>query len=69
MFKDKARLVDKGYDQEKEIDYDVTIACIAGFEATRMSLTFVSFIDMKLNKIYVKYAFLMDICNKKFTIH
>ena len=46
--RNKARLVTKGYNQEKGIDYDETFAPIKRLEAIRMLLAFASFMDFKL---------------------
>ena len=44
----KDRLVAKGYNQEKYIDYVETFAPIARLEAIRILLAFTSFMNFKL---------------------
>ena len=56
--RNKARLVDKCYNQEEDIDYDETFALIARLEAIRMLLIFASFMNFKLYQMDVKSAFL-----------
>ncbi|GKA78242.1 retrovirus-related pol polyprotein from transposon TNT 1-94 [Tanacetum coccineum] len=56
--KNKARLVAQGYSQEEGIDYDETFAPVARIEATRIFLTFATYINFIVFQIDVKTAFL-----------
>lgn len=48
IVKNKARLVEKCYNQEEDIDFDETFAPIARLETIRMLLAFAYFKDFKL---------------------
>jgi len=58
VIRNKARLVPKGYNQEKGIDYEETYALVARLEAIRMLLVFASIMDFKLYQMDIKSAFL-----------
>ena len=58
MVRNKARLVLKGYTQEKGIDFDETFAPVARLEAIRILLAFPSYMGIKLLQMDVKCAFL-----------
>lgn len=56
--RNKARLVVKGYSQQKAIDYIETFALVSRLEAIHILLTFVAHNKMKLYQINVKSTFL-----------
>ncbi|GKC62287.1 retrovirus-related pol polyprotein from transposon TNT 1-94 [Tanacetum coccineum] len=58
MIKNKARLVDQGYTQEKRIDYDEVIDPVARIEAIRLFLAYASFKDFVVYQMDVKSDFL-----------
>ena len=56
IFRNKARLVAQGFNQEV-IDYEETFAPVARLEAIRMLLAFACFKDFVLYQMNVKNAF------------
>ncbi|GJZ39327.1 retrovirus-related pol polyprotein from transposon TNT 1-94 [Tanacetum coccineum] len=56
--RNKARMVAKGYKQEKGIDYDEVFAPVARVEAIRLFLAFASFMNFPVYEMDVKSAFL-----------
>ena len=60
IIRNKVRLVAKGYNQWKKIDFDKTFAPIARLEAIRMLFAFTYFMNFKLFQIDVKSIFLND---------
>jgi hypothetical protein len=54
----KARLVDKGYTQVEGLDFDETIAPIAGLESVHILLAYATHHGFKLFQMDVKRAFL-----------
>ena len=58
MIRNKARLVAKRYNQEKETDFDETYAPVARLKAIRLLLIFAFYIDFKLYQIDIKNIFL-----------
>ena len=58
LFRNKARLVAQGYNQEEGIDFDETFAPVARLEAIRFLLAFACFKGFKLFQMDVKSAFL-----------
>ena len=58
VIRNKARLVVKGYSQEKDIDFDETYVPIARLEAIRLLLAFACYMNFKLFQMDVKSAFL-----------
>nr|CAN66968.1 hypothetical protein VITISV_040712 [Vitis vinifera] len=65
IFRNKARLVAQGFNQEKWIDYEETFAPVARLEAIRMLLVFRCFKDFILYQIDVKCAFLNGFINEE----
>ena len=65
IVRNKARLVDHGFNEEEGIDYEETFASIARLEAIRMLLVFACFKDFVLYQIDVKSVFLNDFINEK----
>ncbi|GKB46873.1 retrovirus-related pol polyprotein from transposon TNT 1-94 [Tanacetum coccineum] len=61
VMKNTARLVARGYHQEKGIDFEETFALVARLEAIRIFLAFVSHMNMVVYQIDVKTAFLNGI--------
>ncbi|GJY68565.1 retrovirus-related pol polyprotein from transposon TNT 1-94 [Tanacetum coccineum] len=60
VIKNKARLVDQWYTQEKGIDYDEVFTPVARIEAIRLFLAYVSFKDFVVYQMDVKSAFLYE---------
>ncbi|GKE06237.1 putative ribonuclease H-like domain-containing protein [Tanacetum coccineum] len=58
VIKNKTRLVDQGYTQEKGIDYDEVFPPVARIEAVRLFLSCASFKDFMVYQMDVKSAFL-----------
>nr|GFB70417.1 copia protein [Tanacetum cinerariifolium] len=58
--RNKARLVAQGHTHEEGIDYEEVFAPIARIEATRLFLTYASFMGFTVYQIDVKSAFLYD---------
>ena len=58
MIRNKARLVEKGYNQIEGVDFEETFAPVARLEAIRILLAFASFKGFKLKQMDVKSAFL-----------
>nr|GEX60447.1 retrovirus-related Pol polyprotein from transposon TNT 1-94 [Tanacetum cinerariifolium] len=58
VIRNKARLVAQGHTQEEGIDYDEVFAPVAGIEAIRLFLAYVSFKDFMVYQMDVKSAFL-----------
>ena len=56
-FRNKTRLVAKGYNQEEDIDYDETYAPVVRLEAISMLLAYASYMNFKLNQMDVKSVF------------
>ena len=65
VVKNKARLVDQSYNQEKSIDFDETFALVARIEAIILLLAFACHMDFKLFQMDVKNAFLNDFIQKE----
>ena len=63
--RNKARLVEKGYNQEERIDFDETFVPVARLEAIRLLLAYASIVDIKLYQIGVKNTFLNRIINEE----
>jgi len=63
--RNKARLVDKGYNQEEGTDYGETFAPVARLEAVRLVLAFPCMSGFKLFQMDVKSAFLNGIINEE----
>ncbi|GJY35000.1 retrovirus-related pol polyprotein from transposon TNT 1-94 [Tanacetum coccineum] len=58
VIKNKARLVAQGYNQQKGIDYEETVAPIARLETIKIFLTFAAYMDFIVYQMDVKSAFL-----------
>ena len=58
IVRNKARLVDHGFNEEEGIDYEETFASIARLEAIRMLLAFACFKYFVLYQMDVKSTFL-----------
>ncbi|GKE82900.1 retrovirus-related pol polyprotein from transposon TNT 1-94 [Tanacetum coccineum] len=58
ILKNKARLVALGYHQEEGINFEESFAPVARLEAIRFFLTFVAHMNMVVNQMDVKTAFL-----------
>ena len=65
IFRNKARLVAQGFNQEKWIDYEETFAPVARLEAIKMLLVFACFKDFILYQMDVKCAFLNGFINEE----
>ena len=65
VVRNKARLVVKGYIQEKGIDFDKTYALVGRLEAIKMLFVFACFKDFKLYQMDVKSAFLNGFITEK----
>nr|GEY51681.1 copia protein [Tanacetum cinerariifolium] len=63
--RNKARLVDQGYNQQEGIDYDETYAPVARLESIRILLAIACANDFKLCQMDVKSAFLNDFKNEE----
>nr|GFB70012.1 retrovirus-related Pol polyprotein from transposon TNT 1-94 [Tanacetum cinerariifolium] len=61
----KARLVDQGYNQQEDIDYDETYALVARLESIRILLAYACALDFKLFQMDVKSAFLNSFINEE----
>ena len=59
IFRNKARLVAQGFNQEEGIDYEETFAHVARLEAIRMLLAFACFKDFILYQMDVKSVFFL----------
>ncbi|GJQ92587.1 retrovirus-related pol polyprotein from transposon TNT 1-94 [Tanacetum coccineum] len=60
ILKNKARLVARGYCQDKGIDFEESFAQVARLEAIRIFLAFAAHMNMVIYQIDVKTAFLND---------
>ena len=58
VIRNKARLVDQGYNQEEGINFDESFAPIVRLESIQMILAYASHMDFKLYQMDVKSAFL-----------
>nr|GEV82300.1 retrovirus-related Pol polyprotein from transposon TNT 1-94 [Tanacetum cinerariifolium] len=65
VFRNKARLVSQGYNQQEGIDYDETYAPVARLESIRIILAYACALDFKLFQMDVKSAFLNGFINEK----
>nr|GEU57517.1 putative retrotransposon protein [Tanacetum cinerariifolium] len=63
----KARLVEKGYTQTSEINYEETFSPVADIRAIRILIAIAAYYDYEIWQMDVKIAFLMDISMKRFT--
>ena len=57
-FRNKAKLVAQGYNQQKGIDYDETFTLVVRLEAIRMLLAYVAYKGFVLYQMDVKSTFL-----------
>ncbi|GKD73484.1 retrovirus-related pol polyprotein from transposon TNT 1-94 [Tanacetum coccineum] len=60
VLKNKARLVDKGYQQEEGIDFKESFASVARIEAIRIFIASAASKNMTIYQMDVKTAFLND---------
>nr|GEU65813.1 putative reverse transcriptase domain-containing protein [Tanacetum cinerariifolium] len=58
VVRNKARLIDKGHNQEEGIDYEEVFAPVAKIEAIRLFLAYASFMGFMVYQMDVKSAFL-----------
>nr|GEY50135.1 retrovirus-related Pol polyprotein from transposon TNT 1-94 [Tanacetum cinerariifolium]GEY52080.1 retrovirus-related Pol polyprotein from transposon TNT 1-94 [Tanacetum cinerariifolium] len=58
ILNNKARLVDRGYRQEKGIDFEESFALVAGLKALRIFLVFAAHMNMVIYQMDVKTMFL-----------
>ncbi|GJT56754.1 retrovirus-related pol polyprotein from transposon TNT 1-94 [Tanacetum coccineum] len=65
VFRNKARLVAQGYNQQEGIDYDETYAPVARLESIRILLAYACAFDFKLFQMDVKSAFLNGFINEE----
>ena len=65
MIRNKARLVVKGYNQIKGIDYDKTYALVAQLEAIRLLIAYAAQNGFKLYQMDVKTVFLNGYLNEE----
>ncbi|GKE02640.1 retrovirus-related pol polyprotein from transposon TNT 1-94, partial [Tanacetum coccineum] len=65
VFRNKARLVAQGYNQQEGIDYDETYAPVARLESIRILLAYACALDFKLFQMDVKSAFLDGFINEE----
>jgi hypothetical protein len=56
--RNKVRLVDKGYSQVKDLDFEETFISVARLQSIRILLTYATHHDFKLYQMEVKSAFL-----------
>lgn len=63
--RNKARLVVKGYNQDKRIEYEETYAHLAHLKVIIFLLEFTFFLNYKLYQMDVKYVFLKSFKNKE----
>jgi hypothetical protein len=56
--RNKVRLVDKGYSQVKDLDFEETFISVARLESIHILLTYATYHDFKLYQMEVKSAFL-----------
>nr|GEW19223.1 retrovirus-related Pol polyprotein from transposon TNT 1-94 [Tanacetum cinerariifolium] len=61
LSRNKARLVEQGYNQQEGIDFDETYAPVARLESIRILLVYACANDSKLFQMDVKSAFLKDV--------
>nr|GEX61566.1 retrovirus-related Pol polyprotein from transposon TNT 1-94 [Tanacetum cinerariifolium] len=65
VFRNKARLVSQGYNQQEGINYGETYAPVAILESVRILLAYACALDFKLFQIDVKSAFLNGFINEE----
>nr|GEW07522.1 retrovirus-related Pol polyprotein from transposon TNT 1-94 [Tanacetum cinerariifolium] len=65
VFRNKARLVTQGYNQQEGIDYDETYASVAKLESIRILFAYACALDFKLFQIDVRSAFLNGFINEE----
>nr|GEV29772.1 retrovirus-related Pol polyprotein from transposon TNT 1-94 [Tanacetum cinerariifolium] len=66
VLRNKARLVDQGYNQQEGIDYDESYAPVARLESIRILLAYACALDFKLFQMVVKSAFLNGFINEEY---
>ncbi|GJR19257.1 retrovirus-related pol polyprotein from transposon TNT 1-94 [Tanacetum coccineum] len=65
VFRNKARLVAQGYNQQEGINYDETYAPVARLESIRILLAYACTLDFKLFQMDVKSVFLNGFINEE----
>nr|GEX37159.1 copia protein [Tanacetum cinerariifolium] len=65
VYRNKARLVVQGYNQQEGINYDKTYALVSRLESIRILLAFACALDFKLFQMDVKSAFLSGFTNEE----
>nr|GEX48750.1 copia protein [Tanacetum cinerariifolium] len=65
VFRNKARLVTQGYNQQEGIDYDETYAPVARLDSIRILLAYACALDFKVFQMGVKSAFLNGFINEE----
>ncbi|GJZ34866.1 copia protein, partial [Tanacetum coccineum] len=65
VYRNKARLVAQGYNQQEGIDYDETYTPVARLESIRILLAYACALDLKLFQVDVKSAFLNGFINEE----
>nr|GEW90578.1 retrovirus-related Pol polyprotein from transposon TNT 1-94 [Tanacetum cinerariifolium] len=65
VFRNKARLVAQGYNQQEGIDYDENYAPVARLESIRILLAYACTLDFKLFQMDAKSAFLNGFINEE----
>ncbi|GKD29226.1 retrovirus-related pol polyprotein from transposon TNT 1-94, partial [Tanacetum coccineum] len=65
VFKNKARLVARGYHQEEGIDFEESFALVARLEAIRIFIAFAAHMNMFVYQIDVEIAFLNGILREE----
>ncbi|GKB44456.1 retrovirus-related pol polyprotein from transposon TNT 1-94 [Tanacetum coccineum] len=65
IFKNKARLVARGYRQEEGIDFKQSFALVAGLDAIRIFLAYAAHMNMIVYQMDVKTSFLNGILREE----
>nr|GFA34266.1 retrovirus-related Pol polyprotein from transposon TNT 1-94 [Tanacetum cinerariifolium] len=68
ILKNKARLVGRGYSQEKGIDFEESFAPLARLDAIRILLAFTTHMNMIVYQMDIKTTFLNGILRKEFYV-
>ena len=65
--RNKARFVERGFDQEKGIDFNEVFSLVVRYTSIRILLALVALYDLELEQLDVKTVFFMVILRKRFT--